>query len=66
MRSTDHSTDNEINAMNMEKGSVKLKKSSTIYSLNPYMGADGLISVSGRLKHSHVNNSCNHPVLVLK
>ena len=52
--------------MNMEKGSVKLKKSSTIYSLNPYMGADGLISVSGRLKHSHVNNSCNHPVLVLK
>ena len=50
----------------MEKDSVKLKKSSTIYSLNPYMGADGLISVSGSLKHSHVNNSCNHPVLVLK
>ena len=56
----------EVNAMNMEKGSVKLKKSSTIYSLDPFMCADGLIRVGGRLKHSHLNSSCKHPILLLK
>ena len=30
------------------------------------MGADGLIRVGGRLKHSHLNNSCKHPVLLPK
>ena len=54
----------EINAMNMEKSSVKLKKSSTIYNLYPFMGADGLISVGGKLKHSHLHNSCKHSVLL--
>ena len=52
--------------MNMEKSSVKLKKRSTVYSLDPFMGADGLIRVGGRLKHSHFNNSCKHRVLLLK
>ena len=56
----------EVNAMNMEKGSVKLKKSSTMYKLDPFMCADGLIRVGGRLKHSHLNNSCKHPILLLK
>ena len=56
----------EIDAMNMEKSSVKLKKCSTIYNLDPFMGADGLIRVGGRLKHSHLNNSCKHPVLLPK
>ena len=30
------------------------------------MGVDGLIRVGGRLKHSHFNNSCKHPVLLPK
>ena len=56
----------EINTKNMEKSSVKLNKSSTIYNLDPFMDADGLIRVSGRLKHSHLKNSCKHSVLLLK
>ena len=56
----------EINAKNMEKSSVKLNKSSTIYNLDPFMDADGLIRVSGRLKHSHLKNSCKHSVLLPK
>ena len=56
----------EINAMNMEESSVKLKKNSTIYNLDPFIGANDLIRVGGRLKHSHLNNSCKHPVLLLK
>ena len=56
----------EINAMNIEKSSVKLNKSSTIYNLDPFMDADGLIRVGGRLKHSHLKNSCKHPVLLPK
>ena len=56
----------EINAMNMEKDSVKLNKSSTIYNLDPFMDADGLIRVGGKLKHSHLNSSCKHPVLFPK
>ena len=56
----------EVNAMNMEKSSVKLNKSSTIYNLDPFMDADGMVRVGGRLKHSHVNNSCKHPVLLPK
>ena len=39
----------EINAMNMEKSSVKLNKSSTNYNLDPFMDADSLIRVGGRL-----------------
>ena len=42
----------EINAMIMGKSSVKLKESSTIYNLDQFMGADGLIRTGGRLKHS--------------
>ena len=45
---------------------MKLKKSSTIYNLDPFVDADGLIRVGGRLKHSHLNNSCKHQVLLLK
>ena len=45
----------EINAMG--ESNVKLKKGSTIYNLDPFMGADGLIKVGGSLKHSHLNNS---------
>ena len=45
---------------------MKLKKSSTIYNLDPFVDADGLIRVGGRLKHSHVNNSCKHLVLLPK
>ena len=56
----------EINAMNMGESNVKLKKDSTIYNLDTFMGADGLIRVGGRLKHSHLNNSCKHPVLLPK
>ena len=56
----------EINAKNMEKSSVKLNKSSTIYNLHPFMDADGLIRVGGRLKHSHLDSSCKHPVLLPK
>ena len=40
--------------MNMGESNVKLKKDSTIYNLDPFMGADGLIRVGGRLKHSHL------------
>ena len=56
----------EINAMNMGESNVKLKKGSKIYNLDPFMGADGLIRVGGRLKHSHLYNSCKHPVLLPK
>ena len=56
----------EINAMNMEKSSVKLNKSSTIYNLDPFMDADGLIRAGRRLMHSHLNNSCKHSVLLPK
>ena len=56
----------EINAKNMEKSSVKLNKSSNIYNLHPFMDADGLIRVGGRLKHSHLDSSCKHPVLLPK
>ena len=56
----------DINVMNMEKSSIKLNKNLTIYSLDPFMDADGLIRVGGRLKHSHLNNSCKHPVLLAK
>ena len=56
----------EINTMNIEKSSVKLNKSSTIYNLDPFVDADGLIRVSGRLKHSHLKNSCKHSVLLPK
>ena len=52
--------------MNIEKSKVKLKKSSTIYNLDPFMDADGLVRAGGRLKHSHLNNSCKHPVLLPK
>ena len=52
--------------MKFQESSVKLKKSSTIYNLDPFIGADGLIRVGGRLKHSHVNNCCKHPVLLPK
>ena len=45
---------------------MKLKKSSTIYNLDPFVDADGLIRVGGRLKHSHLNNSCKHLVLLPK
>ena len=40
----------KINGMNMEKSSVKLNKSSTIYNLDPFMEADGLIRAGGRLR----------------
>ena len=56
----------EVDAKNIDEISVKLKKSSTIYNLDPFMGADSLIRVGGRLKHSHLNNSCKHPVLLPK
>ena len=56
----------EVDAKNIEEISVKLKKSSTIYNLDPFMGADSLIRVGGKLKHSHLNSSCKHPVLLLK
>ena len=56
----------EINVMNMEKSSIKLNKNLTIYSLDPFVDADGLIRVGGRLKHCHLNNSCKHPVLLAK
>ena len=56
----------EINAMNMEKSSFKLNKSSTIYNFDPFMDADGFIRVGGRLNYSHLNNSCKHPVLLPK
>ena len=56
----------QINAINIKERSVKLKKSSTIYNLDPFMGVDGLIKVGGRLKHSHINNSFKHSVLLLK
>ena len=56
----------EINAMNMGVSKVKLKKGSTIYNLDPFMGADGLIRVGGRLKHCHLNNSFKHPNLLPK
>ena len=52
--------------MNMGESNVKLRKDSTIYNLDPFMGADGLIRVGGRLKHSHLKNSCKHPVLLPK
>ena len=56
----------EINAINMGESNVKLKEGSTIYNLDPFMRADGLIRAGGRLKHSHLNNSCKHPVLLPK
>ena len=56
----------KINTMNMGESNVKLKEGSTIYNVDPFMGADGLIRVGGRLKHSYRNNSCKHPVLLEK
>ena len=54
----------EINAVNIEESNVKLKKGSTIYNLDLFIGADGLTRVGERLKYSHLNNSCKHPVLL--
>ncbi|XP_061170784.1 uncharacterized protein LOC133180260 [Saccostrea echinata] len=51
----------EINCL---RSSKPLKKSSPIFTLDPYLDADGLLRVGGRLKHSHVDAMFKNPVIL--
>ena len=41
-----------------------LAKSSTVLKLSPYLDADGLLRVEGRLQHSSIPEHEKHPILV--
>ena len=49
----------------MEKNKC-LKKSSSIYKLNPYIDGNGLLRVGGRLNWSTIDESVKHPLLIPK
>ena len=57
----------EISALSKTVESKSLvKKSSSIYSLDPVLNDKGLLCVGGRLKRSLLNELCIHPVLLPK
>ena len=43
-----------------------VKKSSSIYKLDPYIDDNGLLGVGGRLNQSPMNESVKHPLLIPK
>ncbi len=51
----------EYKALPKEKG---LPPKSSLLSLNPYLGPDGLLRVGGRLMNSQVERSYKHPIIV--
>ena len=43
-----------------------VKRSSSIYKLDPYIDGNGLLSVGGRLIQSTIDESVKHPLLIRK
>ena len=43
-----------------------MKKSSSIYKLDPYIDSNGLLKVGGQLNQSTMDGSVKHPLLIPK
>ncbi|XP_029162628.1 uncharacterized protein LOC114934145 [Nylanderia fulva] len=46
------------------KSNKRLSRNSALISLNPFLDANGLLRVGGRLEHSHLPFQSKHPVLL--
>lgn len=46
------------------KQSSKLQAKSKIINLNPFLDKDGILRVGGRLKHAHISNVMQHPIII--
>ena len=58
-------SDEELKLLKM-KNEENVKISSKISILKPYLDANGIIIVGGRLEKSDINNDCKHPILIPK
>lgn len=43
---------------------LNLKKCSSLYRLDPYLDADGLLRVGGRLRRASISEGAKHPVIL--
>ncbi|CAC5369945.1 unnamed protein product [Mytilus coruscus] len=43
---------------------VKLKQTSSLYKLDPFLDSDGIIRVGGRIRRAEYNSAVKHPVII--
>ena len=55
----------EVSTLTKEKKTMGLEKTSSLYTLNPYLDGDGIMRVGGRLSRSHIQDlNTIHPIIL--
>lgn len=62
-QSQEESYSYEINDL---KNNLKISKKSSIIALNPFLDADGILRVGGRLEHANLEFSEKHPIILAR
>ena len=57
-------TDGETNRVQARKRNQELRKTSSLYKLDPFVDQDGLIRVGGRIRRADVPIDVKHPVII--
>ena len=57
-------TDGVTNRSQARKRNKRLRKTSSLYKLDPFMDQDGLIRVGGRIRRADVPGDVKHPVII--
>ena len=57
-------TDGVTNRSQARKRNQRLRKTSSLYKLDPFMDQDGLIRVGGRIRRADVPGNVKHPVII--
>lgn len=50
--------------LHLLRNNKPLSKNSNILNLNPFIDADGILRVGGRLRYANVSYNCKHPILL--
>lgn len=57
-------TDGATNRSHARKRNQRLRKTGSLYKLDPFMDQDGLIHVGGRIRRADVPGDVKHPVII--
>ena len=57
-------TDGVTNRSQARKRNQRLRKTSSLYKLDPFLDQDGLISVGGRIRRADVPGDVKHPLII--
>lgn len=59
-------TDGDTDRDRARRGNQALRKSSSLYKLDPFVDQDGLICVGGRIRRANASLDMKHPVIILR